>query len=113
MRKGAQSLIASSAMTVSGGPWIAAGGAALGLVIGRSRNRILTIVVVTLSSRYFWPHLQNGRLVCRERQSADEMQSAGAYRYESNQTYIDIVEQHSAWGWDRGKLSGYRWNELH
>jgi hypothetical protein len=97
-------IIVGSVMTLSRGPWIAAGAAALAVFIGRSRKRTQAIVVVMFLVVAFGVpiyHAGNSYVSTTPDHTADEMQSAAAYRHEMNQEYIAIVEARPAWGWGR------------
>jgi O-Antigen ligase len=95
-------IIAGSVMTLSRGPWMGVGVAALVILIGRSRKRMQTIVVVTfLVVTIGDPIYQAASSYVSSPQAASEMQSAAAYRHQMNQEYIAIIEERPAWGWGR------------
>jgi hypothetical protein len=97
-------LILGSLLTLSRGPWLGAGIAAVVVGIGGARSRkraiataVLLMVLVGIPSfqfakSYVW--IEPG-------QGASEMQESAAYRHALIQKYIVIVQERPMWGWGR------------
>jgi hypothetical protein len=100
-------LLAGSVMTLSRGPWVGAGAAALVVFIGRSRKRVQTTVVaiflvVAIGGPIY--NAANSYVPATPDQAAGEMEQTAAYRREMNQKYIAIVEERPVWGWGHNKF---------
>jgi O-Antigen ligase len=100
-------LIAGSVMTLSRGPWLAAGIAALVVGLGRARNRRHAIVVTALLILVVGiPFFQMARsyIWVERSQATSEMEETAAYRHELIERYIAIVEERPVWGWGRNNF---------
>jgi len=100
-------LIAGSVMTLSRGPWLAAGIAALVVGLGRARNRrraiVMTALVIVVVGIPLFQMTRSYIWVERD-QATSEMEETAAYRHELIEKYIAIVEERPVWGWGRNNF---------
>jgi len=97
-------IVLGSILTLSRGPWIAAGLAALVVNLSRTLNRrrafVLAgiILVISVAPVYY---ASISYISISPARSATEMQESAAYRYKMLESYASVVQQHPIWGWGR------------
>lgn len=97
-------IVAGIVMTLCRGPWIGAGVAAIGVTLGRARNRqrsmVLALIALMLVAAPTYYAVRSYVSVSREA-AVSESQETAAYRVELMQTYVSVVEQRPTWGYGR------------
>ena len=99
-------LLVGCAMTISRGPWLAAGIAALIIVVMRARYRTyvaaLAIFVIFMAGFPIYSGLEN-YLSVSHFGTVDPEEESAAYRREMIGKYIVVVEERPAFGWGQNR----------
>lgn len=98
-------IVLASIMTLSRGPWVAAGLAALVVNLSRTLNRgrafALAGIMVGICAAPIY-YASSSYVSVGSASGPTEMQRSAAYRYEMLRKYTSVVEQRPIWGWGRG-----------
>jgi len=107
VRLGEALIIAGSVMTLSRGPWIAAGVAALIVFVCRAKNRRRAIALAAAASilaGFPLYHAAMSYISTSRLEAQTILQANAAYRWELLERYLPVVEERPVWGWGIGHV---------